>query len=199
MYGSCKLGGVGAFVYADLLWRRRGGEGPRREESKRLVCVCAGGGGARPIVWLLLCAVAGCSPMASRPYGGNRCSNRFPLTENSCCPRRPATWPWNPGFEQSVRDSHGGKRAKNWIPPRVVTHKRARFASAHDTTHVPYTSLVENMTNNLICYGRKYRHRINVRALLRFFIYISLTVNLYTYFEVFHTVIHLYILYFAYI
>lgn len=106
MYGFCKLGGgVGAFVYADRLWWRRGGKGPRREESKRPVCVCAGSGGARPIGWLLPCAVAGCGPMADRSYGGNRRSNRFPLTENSCCPRHPATGPRKPGSRDSRRET----------------------------------------------------------------------------------------------
>lgn len=32
--------GSGAFVYADRLWWRCGGVGPRREETERLVCVC---------------------------------------------------------------------------------------------------------------------------------------------------------------
>lgn len=34
-------------------------------------CSCAGGGGTRPIGWLLLCVAAGRGPMASRPRGGN--------------------------------------------------------------------------------------------------------------------------------
>lgn len=125
-------GGGRAFVYADLLWRRRVVGKVRAEWNRSGPCACAGGGGARPIGWLLPCAVAGRGPIGGRPRRGNRRSNRFPLIENSCCgaPLDPAAHadhdaPSTPPPARGTVDQRGGKRAKNRIPPRAATRARS--------------------------------------------------------------------------
>lgn len=132
-------------VRCTATWRRRRSlclRGPtvvgrvRAEWNRSGPCACAGGGGARPIGWLLPCAVAGRGPIGGRPRRGNRRSNRFPLIENSCCGALPAPRlayrvndaPQPPPPTRGPGDQRGGKRAKNRILPRAAARAHAAHA-----------------------------------------------------------------------
>lgn len=94
-------------------------------------CACAGGGGVWPIGWLLPCAVAVTWPMAGRPLGGNRRSNRFPLIENSCWAR-----PWNPAASTGIPTTGTETAAAAGSAPkirflRVLQHNTRTGVRAH--------------------------------------------------------------------
>lgn len=122
-----------------------GGEGGARRGIEAVRVSGAGGGGVRPIGWLLPCAVAVARPMERGPRGGNPRSNRFPLIENSCW-ARPRNSAASTGFPHQPDGDRRrcGKRAKNRIPPRAAatqhTDARARACAPRRVIYHSYVT-----------------------------------------------------------